>query len=132
MLNLFAYTAGFGAAAAAGGATCTVNVDNKGACLAAGRENYRLNGLAEQDDDRAFCTRDAVRFLKLAAKSKKPEDRFGLVVSDPPPAFGRQRGASAWEFTAERDFGRLLALCLAARLRPPLASSLKDCRAWLL
>ena len=63
MLNLFAYTGGFGVAAAAGGAACAHNVDSKAPCLAAARANYALNGLPVDPDGRSFRKADVVRFL---------------------------------------------------------------------
>ena len=106
VLNLFSYTGGFGAAASAGGATCSHNVDAKTPCLAAAKVNYALNGLPHEGDWRAFQRKDVVRFLAMTARS---EVRYDLVVVDPPPRFSRN---SDWAFEAERHTGQLLAMCV--------------------
>ena len=106
VLNLFSYTGGFGAAASAGGAACSHNVDAKTPCLAAAKVNYALNGLPTNGDWRAFQRKDVVRFLAMTARS---EVRYDLVVVDPPPRFSRN---SDWAFEAERHTGQLLAMCV--------------------
>ncbi|KAK3284185.1 hypothetical protein CYMTET_8155 [Cymbomonas tetramitiformis] len=102
-------TGGFGVAAAAGGAACTVNVDNKQGHLAVAQNNYHLNALAS--DSRNFSKVDALLCLQRIAKSTT---RYDLLVLDPPPRFSQK---SAWAFEAERDYGRLLAECIPACAR---------------
>ncbi len=80
VLNLFAYTCGFGVAAAAGGARSTTNVDAVPSALARGRVNYELNGLPS--DGRTFWKSDVFAALKQA---KAQGGRFDGVVLHPPP-----------------------------------------------
>ena len=107
VLNLFAYTGGFGVAAAAGGAACAHNVDSKAPCLAAARANYALNGLPVDPDGRSFRKADVVRFLARTAAT--PGTRYDVIVCDPPPRFSRK---SDWAFEAELHTGLLLAACV--------------------
>ena len=107
VLNLFAYTGGFGVAAAAGGAACAHNVDSKAPCLAAARANYALNGLPVDPDGRSFRKADAIRFLARTAET--PGTRYDVIVCDPPPRFSRK---SDWAFEAELHTGLLLAACV--------------------
>ncbi len=104
VLNLFAYTCGFGVAAAAGGARSTTNVDNKGSALEGGRRNYALNGL--DADTRTFMKSDAIDNLNRSARGR---GLFDLVIVDPPPRFRRRGGRG---FDARDGFGRLVARCL--------------------
>ena len=104
VLNLFAYTGGFGMAAMAGGAVSTVNIDNKNSALHFAKENYRRNQLPF--DSRTFFKCDVLYYLKRAATQK---GRFDLVVVDPPPRFKRRRQRDFW---AHQDYGWLLSLCI--------------------
>ena len=93
VLNLFAYTCGFAVPLALAGAQVT-NVDVSARYLEWGRRNAALNGL----DPAAmrFFRRDSREFLAQAAR--RPEERFDLVILDP-PTFGaadRRRGVTAW------------------------------------
>lgn len=105
VLNLFAYTGGFGLAAVAGGARSTTNVDNKRTALERARGNYQLNGASV--DTRTFLEDDALRFLNRSARGR---GRWDLVVVDPPPRFRRPGGR---RFDARRGFAHLVARCLA-------------------
>jgi len=88
VLNLFAYTCGFGVAAAAGGARATTNVDPVPGVLRRGAENYRLNNLPH--DGRTFWRADALSALGRARRSGA---RFDGIVLDPPPVMtGGRRG----------------------------------------
>jgi len=107
VLNLFAYTCGFGVAALAGGATRAVNVDASRKVLDWGEENTRLNGFAV--DRRDFIAGDARDWLKRLAKKG---ERFGLVVLDP-PSFASV-GKTRWVASAQYpDLVREAAECLA-------------------
>ena len=79
VLNLFAYTCAFTVAARAGGASQTVSIDASRGALAWGGENLEANGLASADD--RLIDADALVWLKQA---KKRNERFDLVVLDPP------------------------------------------------
>ncbi len=106
VLNLFAYTCGFGVAAAAGGARATVNVDAVAGALARGRDNYALNGLAT--DGRTFWKADVLDALKRAAKA---DARFDGIVVDPPPV--PQAGGRGRRLDPTRDLARLIGACRA-------------------
>ncbi|MCB9539000.1 MAG: class I SAM-dependent methyltransferase [Myxococcales bacterium] len=106
VLNLFAYTCGFGVAAAAGGARSTVNVDAAPGALARGRANYALNELPA--DGRTFWKSDVLDALKRARRGGA---RFDGVVLDPPPV--AQPGGAGRRMDASRDLARLLAACRA-------------------
>lgn len=101
VLNLFAYTCGFGVAAAAGGAARTLNVDLSRAALDWGKGNYALNGLTARDRD--FVYGDAFDWL---ARLRRRDERFDMVIVDPPSFSSARRG----RFSAVRDFGRLAEL----------------------
>ena len=88
VLNLFAYTCGFGVAARAAGARDVVNVDPDKGYLTWGRRNAALNGSdfrVVPDTAQAFLRRWRRRHERAAA------EHFDLVVIDP-PAFGVGRG----------------------------------------
>ena len=92
-LNLFAYTCGFAVPLALAGAQVT-NVDVSARYLAWGRRNAALNGL--DPGSMRFYRRDAMEFLDQAAR--KPDERYDLVILDP-PTFGaadKRRGVAAW------------------------------------
>jgi len=94
VLNLFAYTCAFAAPLAAAGARVT-NVDVSARYLEWGRRNLALNGL---DPSAArFFRMDAFEFLAYAARH--PEERFDLVILDPPTfaAGDRRRGVKPWK-----------------------------------
>jgi 23S rRNA (cytosine1962-C5)-methyltransferase len=78
-LNCFCYTGGFSVALAAGGATPVLSIDSSADALALGRENWRLNGLADDAGQwRADNVFEALRALRAE------ERRFDLIVLDPP------------------------------------------------
>jgi 23S rRNA (cytosine1962-C5)-methyltransferase len=88
VLNLFAYTCGFGIAARAGGARDVVNVDPERSYLSWGRRNAALNGTdfrVVPDTAQAFLRRWRRRAERGTA------EHFDVVVADP-PAFGVGRG----------------------------------------
>ncbi|MGA9520527.1 MAG: class I SAM-dependent methyltransferase [Myxococcaceae bacterium] len=88
VLNLFAYTCGFGVAAAAGGARSTTNIDAVPSALARGRTNYEQNGL--RSDGRTFWKSDVFAALKQV---KAQGGRFdGIVLHPPPVTTGGGRG----------------------------------------
>jgi 23S rRNA (cytosine1962-C5)-methyltransferase len=94
VLNLFAYTAGFGVAAAVGGAESVTNVDPNRIYLAWGLRNAALNGVNFRvlPDTAQVFLRKHLRRLERATSSDSPPPRpFDLVIVDP-PAFGVGRG----------------------------------------
>jgi 23S rRNA (cytosine1962-C5)-methyltransferase len=108
VLNLFAYTCGFGLAALRGGAARAVNVDASRKVLDWGEDNLRRNGLPVDRYD--FIAGDAFEWL---ARLAKKEERFDLVVLDP-PGFATTKSS---RFSAQRDYHQLAAA--ASRLVAP-------------
>jgi 23S rRNA (cytosine1962-C5)-methyltransferase len=108
LLNVFAYTCAFSVAAALAGAR-TTSLDVSKKYLAWGSSvNFPLNGLdAEQHD---FIYGDAFDWLRRLARKGRAYD---AVLLDP-PTFSTTR---AGRFSAERDYGTLVAAALAV-LRP--------------
>ncbi len=94
VLNLFAYTCAFAMPLAAAGA-CVTNVDVSARYLEWGRRNLALNGL--EPSAARFFRMDAFKYLAYAAKH--PEERFDLVILDPPTfaAGDSRRGVKAWK-----------------------------------
>jgi len=82
VLNLFAYTCAFSAAAAAGGAQRVVSVDASREVLARGEQNVaRARADAGTHGDDRFLRADAFEALARLAKG---DERFDLVIVDPP------------------------------------------------
>jgi 23S rRNA (cytosine1962-C5)-methyltransferase len=103
LLNCFAYTCSFSAAAATVGAT-TVNVDLSKKSLARGRENFAHNSVLT--DGHRFIAEDVMEFLpRLARRGEK----FDFIILDP-PTFSRSHRGKA--FQVERDFETLLLAAL--------------------
>jgi 23S rRNA (cytosine1962-C5)-methyltransferase len=100
VLNLFAYTCGFGIAARLGKAARAVNVDLSRKVLDWGEQNHALNGLTV--DRRDFIAGDCFDWL---ARFAKKSEQFDLVVIDP-PSFSNADGR---RFRAEIDYPQLVA-----------------------
>lgn len=100
VLNLFAYTCGFGVAARLGGAARAANVDVSRKVLEWGEANLARNGLAPERFD--FITGDSFEWL---ARLAKKGEAFDLVVLDPPGFATTKRS----RFTAARDYHKLVA-----------------------
>jgi 23S rRNA (cytosine1962-C5)-methyltransferase len=100
VLNLFAYTCGFGLAALRGGATRAVNLDLSRRVLDWGERNLVLNGFQPQRRD--FIAGESFEWLRRFAKKG---ERFGLVILDP-PSFATSQGA---RFSAAKDYAALVA-----------------------
>lgn len=104
VLNLFAYTCAFSVPLVESGAQVT-NVDVSARYLDWGRRNHALNGF-----DRAatrYARMDAFAYLNYAARHA--EERFDLIVLDP-PTFGAanpRRKIRSWKATM--DYPKLLA-----------------------
>lgn len=111
VLNLFAYTGGFGLAAARGGAREVVNVDVSRRTLTWARENYEINGLGLglEGDRVEFQAVDARLFLKGCSRRGRT---FDLVICDP-PSFARSR-EGVWRLDSHLpDLVRMAASVLA-------------------
>lgn len=101
ILNLFAYTCGFGLCAAAGGARSTTNVDIAPAVLKRGLTNYQANDLPT--DGRTFWKSDAIDALR---RSKRNGAQFDGIILDPPPVQHRRKKGRSWD--PETHLSRLL------------------------
>lgn len=99
VLNCFAYTCGFGVAAAAGGGI-TSNIDLSKRSLDWGRRNYELNGLRSDTHD--FIYGDVFEWLRRFQRKGR---RFDVVILDP-PTFSRNSNGKV--FRVEDDFSWLV------------------------
>ena len=79
VLNLFAYTAAFSVAAAAGGAARVTTIDVASRYLDWGRENFRLNDLDPAAHD--FIAGDCFAELEKLARNGRS---FDVILMDPP------------------------------------------------
>jgi 23S rRNA (cytosine1962-C5)-methyltransferase len=86
VLDAFAYTGAFACHALAGGARRAVCIESSPEAVAAARETFALNGVADRAEIVAANAFDELRRLDRARA------RFGLVALDPPP-FARGRAA---------------------------------------
>jgi 23S rRNA (cytosine1962-C5)-methyltransferase len=77
LLNVFAYTGGFGVYAGLTGARSVVNVDTSAEALALAEQNLDLNGCDPQE----MIIGDAFQVLR---SYRDQERRFDLVILDPP------------------------------------------------
>lgn len=101
VLNLFAYSGGFGVYAAAGGAAQVTNVDISERAVELSRRNHELNG-----SEAEHVVADAFTFVRQERRT------FDLVICDP-PAFARSRGEVDRAARGYKDIN-LYALRLAA------------------
>ncbi len=104
VLNLFAYTCAFSAAAASLGAI-TTSVDLSRPYLDWGKRNFVLNAL--DANPHFFCRGDSFEWLRRFAKKGRLWD--GIILD--PPTFSRN--ADGKVFRVEHDFPALTALCLS-------------------
>jgi 23S rRNA (cytosine1962-C5)-methyltransferase len=102
-LNLFAYTCAFSVPLARSGALVT-NVDVSARYLDWGRRNHEINGVDMANV--RFKRMDAIAYLKYAARHA--EERFDLVILDPPTfgAANTRRNVKTWK--AATDYPKLL------------------------
>ncbi|HDI59416.1 MAG TPA: methyltransferase domain-containing protein [Desulfobacteraceae bacterium] len=100
-LNLYAYTGTFTCYAARGGAAGSVSVDRSETALDWARDNFALNGVAE--DAHRLVQADAFAFLKA---EKTRGRRFDLAVVDPPSYSTTRRRNQAFDIL--EDHPRLL------------------------
>ena len=112
ILNLFAWTGGFGVGALAGGARSVLHVDQQKRALARAKANHALN--EQRIDDRDFERDDVYRFLTRAAKQGR---RFGGIVIDAPPTVPGKAARDA----RSQDYGALV----------PLAREVLDDHGWI-
>lgn len=105
VLNLFAYTCGFGVALADG--NTVTNVDTSKRYLDWGRENYALNDL--ETPNGTFVRKDAFGYLEIAAKVG---NQFDAIVLDP-PSFSTGKKGKARRFALRDDLEPLIASALS-------------------
>ncbi len=125
MLNLFAYTGGFGVAAAAAGAAFVTNVDSSAPALALAERNFALNGIPA---DRYENIVDDV--FELLRRCRRQKRQFDLIVLDPPKFVDSQkalaRGCRAYKDVALQSFhllkpgGRLFTFSCSGLMTPEL------------
>ncbi len=108
VLNCFAYTCAFGAAALKGGAARVLNLDVSRPYLDWGRANAELNGFTTAPTD--FVKGDVFDWLQRFGKRGQ---RFDMVILDP-PSYSTTRET---RFSVEHDTARLVAL--AAKVVQP-------------
>jgi 23S rRNA (cytosine1962-C5)-methyltransferase len=101
VLDAFCYSGGFGLHAARAGARSVLGIDQSAAALGLARANARLNGLEGME----FVQGEVFDRLDALASA---QERFGLVVLDP-PKFARTQGAVE---EALRGYRRLQAVAL--------------------
>jgi len=83
VLNAFSYAGGFGIVAAAGRATRVVSVDTSRRALELGEQAWAENRLAAESA--VWVEGDVFEYLRVV------EERFDLIVLDPPPFIRRRR-----------------------------------------
>lgn len=88
-VDLFCYTGGFALALARAGAAGVIGIDGSAGAVELARANAETNGLADQT---AFLEGDAFRWLEEAVAT---DERFGLIVLDPPRFARSRRGVPA-------------------------------------
>lgn len=102
ILNLFAYTGGFGAVAAKAGASAVTTVDLSSSSVEWSKDNFKTNELSL--DSNEFFAADCFFFLDRAQKKNR---RWDIIVCDP-PIFSRSKEKI---FRIEKDFASLIRLC---------------------
>lgn len=100
VLNTFAYTGAFSVAAALGGATEVTSVDLSTHYLERAEANFVANDL--DPSLHSFLAEDTFKALD---RFRRQDQRFGIVVLDP-PSFSRSK-AGTW--SAKKDYPRLAA-----------------------
>ncbi len=103
VLNLFAYTCGFSAAAAKGEAAEVTSVDTNKNVLSWGRRNFEINQLSTETHK--FLCRDSLVFLDQA---KTKELKYDLIICDPPSFSRGEKGV----FKIETSIEALIKSCL--------------------
>jgi 23S rRNA (cytosine1962-C5)-methyltransferase len=101
-LNLFCYTGAFTVYAAAGGASRTLSIDLSNTYLDWAEDNLALNGLS--DARHTLLRADALAWV--LAQRQQPEERFDLVVCDPPSFSTSKRMQGS--FNVQRDHVRMV------------------------
>jgi len=90
VLNMFCYTGGFSFYAMRGGAKLVHSVDSSAKAIELTKANVELN-FPNDPRHEAFCE-DAFRFLDGVDRAENTQQRYDLIILDP-PAFAKHRGA---------------------------------------
>jgi 23S rRNA (cytosine1962-C5)-methyltransferase len=96
VLNGFSYTGGFGLYAAKQGAKSVISVDSAAPALRLAKANWQANGLTATPE--AFIQADMFSYLRaLEEKEKKgeKEEKFDIIILDPPPFIRRRQDVKA-------------------------------------
>jgi 23S rRNA (cytosine1962-C5)-methyltransferase len=85
VLDLFAFSGGFGLTAAVNGADKIVLCDSSAEALSAARANFDLNGVTARAE---FAAKDCFDFIRELYKAK---DQFDVVIADPPKLMPKKK-----------------------------------------
>lgn len=107
-LNLFSYTAAATAAAVIGGAVSTVSVDTSKRYCHWARSNLDKNGA--NPDKHLIVRQDAMNWLENAQVSLREEDRYDMVLLDPPTFSNSTDMTHDWN--VQRDHTVAIDACL--------------------
>jgi 23S rRNA (guanine2445-N2)-methyltransferase / 23S rRNA (guanine2069-N7)-methyltransferase len=109
VLNLFCYTGSFSVYAGAGGAAKVVSVDRSNTYLAWAERNLALNSLDPRRHE--LVRADVPEFLR--AWSRRTDDRFHLIVCDPPTFSNSKSTDEDWNVAdAQPELFALLSVVL--------------------
>ena len=111
VLNLFAYTGGATAAAAAAGAS-VCHVDASRGMVMQAKENARLSGL--EDSPIRYIVDDCKKFVE---REIRRGNRYDAIIMDP-PSYGRGPGGEVWKI--ENELFGLIESCLNVMSDNPL------------
>ena len=83
VLNLFCYTGSFSVYAAEGNAKKVESVDLSNTYINWAKENMEQNGFTDKNKY-IFTRADCIQFLQEKASSSEQEDRYDVIILDPP------------------------------------------------
>jgi len=106
VLNLFSYTCAFSVVAGLGGAVRTVSVDASVVALEWGRANFEAAGMTLATGPDAVHTFVAEDVFAWLARAATKNERFDLVVVDPPSYSSTKKR----RFVAESDYDELVSM----------------------
>jgi len=128
LLDVFAYTGGFSAAALAGGARSVTAIDSSGDALARARRNVQASGFEAAAVE--WIEGDAFAMLRRLAERGR---RFDLIVLDPPKFAPTERhveraaraykDVNLWAFKLLRPGGSLFTFSCSGAMTPQLFQS---------
>ncbi|MFK7852940.1 MAG: bifunctional 23S rRNA (guanine(2069)-N(7))-methyltransferase RlmK/23S rRNA (guanine(2445)-N(2))-methyltransferase RlmL [Granulosicoccus sp.] len=107
-LNLFAYTATATVAALVGGASSSVSVDTSNRYCQWAMRNLDRNGAAQQRHE--VVRQDVFNWLESASVSIRDDDRFDIILLDP-PTFSNSTGTEL-DWNVQRDHVAAIDACL--------------------